>query len=970
MTRVFKSLRSRLFALIFAAVLPMLAIAWLAGMQLYHHAFNDVYRESETLAQSIFLGQEKHIAAAQQILLVLSATPAIIERKPGFCSIFQEVLRRQEIFANVGMTDVEGNAICMGAPKIREANFSDRLWFRKVRQGDGIVVGDYHLGVMVKEPVVIVAKPIMGKHREHLAYLFVSVSLSWFNRHNLGRLLPEGTELIFYDQNNVILHHESEPERWRGQPVTTAIQRIGVPDPETGVVEAYGGDGVSRLFSFIRMEGTSASDNAFIAVGNPTDIALAQARRFAVLSALAILGMSGGILLLAWFGTKRLVIEPIRRLIRQANAYAAGDLAQRSGVVASSELSELALALDNMARMLSERDYDLAQHLRAFDEHAIVSASDISGNIIYANNKFCEINQYTRDEVIGKNHRLINSDFHPSQFFTEMWKIISQGKVWHGNIRNRRKDGSYYWVASTIVPFLDETGLPQRYFSIRTDITHALAIDEELQRSEARFRLLAENSLDVISLHHPDGRYSYVSPSCERLLGYAPADLVGHDGYDLVHPDDVEKVRKMLHQPALLGEPAKCDYVRLRHKNGEHVWVDASAVPSLDNIGLVGSIQVSVRNVTMRKQMEDMLRLHDRAFAASGSGIVIFRRDDLRIEHANAAYSHIVGVSEADLPGRVWPVLTQMPWNADIWHLLHEAVVASIEWHAVVEAISFQGNHVWCDLFLSPVPSEEGVVTHYVAAISDVTELVMMKIALMRAKEEAEQASRAKSKFLSHVGHELRTPLNAIVGLAQLLETDSEAPLSEEQRDSVERILRAGWLLRDLVNDVLELSRIESGKLELKPIDINVFDLLRECVEVIAVQAAYKGLEIVNLSGECAQRIVRVDAKCLKQVVLNLLSNAVKYNREGGRVTVTCRCLNDNAMYITVSDTGIGIPLNRRDELFQYFNRLDAEKTNVPGVGVGLALCRHLVKLMGGNISMESVPGEGSSFTIEFPVAC
>jgi len=971
MKRVFKSLRSRLIALILAAMLPMLAIVWFIGMQMYHHAVDDVYLETKTLVQGISLQQEKHINAARQLLFALSASPSISERRPGFCSVFNEVLAQQPIFANAGMTDVEGNAICMGAPKTHEGNFSDKLWFRQIRQGrEEIVVGDYHLGVLIKEPVVIVAVPVKGRNGEHLAYLFVSVDLSWFDRHNLGGDFPKDAEVIFYDHNGVILHTEPEPEIWRGQPVGAAIRQIGAPDPETGVAEAYGGDGISRLFSFAKLESSSARENAFVAVGIPTDTALAQVRRTGGWAALVVLGVFGGLLLFAWVGTGRLVIAPVRSLIRQANAHAVGDLTQRSGVAEGTELSELAHALDEMALKMAERDHVLAQHLHAFNEHAIVSATDTAGNIVYANDKFCEISQYSLDEIIGKTHRLINSGFHPPEFFSTMWKTISQGHVWHGNIRNRRKDGSYYWVASTIVPFFDENGRLERYFSIRTDITRALAIDEALQKSEERFRLLAKNALDVISLHDPDGRFTYISPSCERVLGHSPAALIGHGGYALVHPEDVERVREMLHKPALLGEPGECGYVRLRHRNGEYIWVDASAVPTRDEIGNIVSIQVSVREVTARKQVEDELRLHDRALAASGSGIVIFRRGDLGIEYANAAYSDIAEVPEADMPGQLWPVLAEAEESAGAWQFLRDAVVSGDERHAVVEAISRRGRMVWCDIFISPVRSEEGTVTHFVAAISDVTDQVIMEAALVSAKEAAEQASQAKSKFLSHVSHELRTPLNSIVGFAQLLESDPNAPLNEEQQESIERILRSGWLLRELIDDVLDLSRIEAGRLELKPEAVNVFDLVRECLEVIAMQAADKGLEIVNLSGECSQQMVRVDVRRFKQVLLNLLSNAVKYNRKGGRVTLSCHVLDDGVTRIAVSDTGIGIPAERRDELFQYFSRLGAENSSIPGIGVGLALCRHLVDLMGGNISVESIHGEGSSFTIELPAAC
>lgn len=971
MKRVFKTLRPRLITLILVAMLPMLAIAWLIGMQVYRHAVGDVYRETKALVQGISLEQDKHIDAARALLFALSADPEIVGRRPGFCSIFREQLAKQTMFANVGMTDIEGNAICSGSTEVYQASFRDRLWFRQIRQANGeIVVGDYHLGVMVKAPVVIVAKPILGDRGEHLAYLFVSVDLSWFGRHNLGSVLPEDTLVVFYDANGVILHSDPHPDTWRGKPVGAAIREVDVVDAETGVREARGADGVARLFSLARLESSAATENAFVAVGIPTDIALAEVRRTRGWVAAGVLGVFGGMLLIAWIGTGRLIVAPVRALVRQANAHAAGDLAQRSGVAEGTELSELACALDEMALKMTKRERELALHLQAFNEHAIVSATDTDGYIVYANDKFCEISQYSREEILGKAHRLINSGFHPPEFFAGMWDTISAGRVWHGSIRNRRKDGSHYWVASTVVPFLDDTGRPERYFAIRTDITRALAIDDALQRSEERFRLLAKNSLDVVSLHDPDGRFTYVSPSLERVLGHSPAALIGHDGHALAHPGDVERMQEMLHRPALRGASGECGYVRLRHHNGGYRWMDASAAPTRDEAGRIVGIQVTVREVTARKQAEDTLRLRDRALAASGSGIVIFRRGDLGIEYANAAYSDIVEVPEAEIPGRIWPVLAEAGGSSGAWQFLDDAATSGEERHAVVEAISRSGRNVWCDIFISPVRCDSGAVTHCVAAISNVTDQVAMEAALVRAKEAAEQASHAKSRFLSHVSHELRTPLNSIVGFAQLLESDPDSPLNEVQQDSIKRILDSGWLLRELIDDVLDLSRMEAGRLELKPEDVNVFELLRECQEALAVQAAEKGVVIVNPGGECARRRVRVDARRFKQVMLNLLSNAVKYNRDGGSVTVSCHLPGNGVMRIAVSDSGIGIPPEKRDELFQYFSRLGAEDSSIPGIGVGLALCRHLVDLMGGSIGVESIPGEGSSFTVELPGVC
>lgn len=969
--RVFNSLRTRLVALLLAALLPMLAVTWYLGMQIHRHAIGDVYRETQSLVQDISLQQTRHINVAQRVLLTLAANPQVAGRKPGFCTAFREVVAQQVFFANAGMVDLDGNALCSGARQTREASFADRLWFRKLHEGhDEIVVGDYHPGVLVDEPVVIVAMPLKGIGGEHLAYLFVSVDLSWFGRNTLGRTLPEGAEVVFYDHDRIILHSDPASEVWRGQSVASAIRLAGAADPDTGVMEAYGRDGRLRLFSTARLRSGATHDNVFVAVGIPADVALAQVRRMGATMALLVAAVFLGIFMVAWLGTRRLVVEPVRSMIRQAHAHAAGDLTQRSGVADGTELSELARALDEMARKMADRDRTLAQHLRAFNAHAIVSVADADGRIVYANDKFCEISQYRREEILGESHRLINSGFHPPEFFTGLWDTISRGDVWCGNIRNRRKDGSHYWVASTIVPFFDDTGRLERYFAIRTDITRALEIDAALQQSEEHFRLLAKNALDVISLHDADGRFIYVSPSLERVLGHEPASMIGREGDALVHPDDLDRVRVALRTPVLRGETGECAYVRLRHRNGSYIWVDVTMVPTRDEAGRILNIQASVRDVTARKRMEDELRLHDRALAASGTGIVIFRRGDLAIEYANAAFADIAEFPAAGIAGQAWPVLVQAAESAGGWRFLHQAMAIGAERHAVVAGISQRGRDVWCDIFISPVRGETGEVTHYVAAISDVSEQIGMEAELVRAKEAAEQASQAKSNFLSHVSHELRTPLNAIVGFAQLLESDPEAPLNDTQQDSIKCILGAGWLLRELIDDVLDLSRIEAGRLELKPEETDVIGLIRECLERIAPQAAASGLQLLDLSAGCVRQHMRIDAKRFRQILLNLLSNAVKYNRPGGRVTVTCHLPEHGVLRIAVSDTGIGIPQAKRNELFQYFSRLGAEHSSVPGIGVGLALCRHLVGLMGGAISVESVEGEGSSFAIELPALC
>ena len=240
---------------------------------------------------------------------------------------------------------------------------------------------------------------------------------------------------------------------------------------------------------------------------------------------------------------------------------------------------------------------------------------------------------------------------------------------------------------------------------------------------------------------------------------------------------------------------------------------------------------------------------------------------------------------------------------------------------------------------------------------------------LEKARELADAANLAKSDFLSAMSHELRTPMNAILGFGQFLMHNQKEPLSEDQNESVNHILKGGEHLLDLINDVLDLSKIEAGKIEVSIEDVSLQDVMVECISVaenlnenIAVKASSNCLE-----GN--PYIVRGDVTRLKQVLLNLLSNAVKYNRENGSVNVDCEEIEGHKLRISVSDTGMGIPKEKQELLFEPFNRLGAEVTEIEGTGIGLSITKRLIELMEGEIGFKSEVGVGSSFWIDVQLA-
>jgi signal transduction histidine kinase/ActR/RegA family two-component response regulator/HAMP domain-containing protein len=483
------------------------------------------------------------------------------------------------------------------------------------------------------------------------------------------------------------------------------------------------------------------------------------------------------------------------------------------------------------------------------------------------------------------------------------------------------------------------------------------------ERAEERDRARSElenivTASPVVSLRYDveTKHFSYASPNIERLLGISAAAAIADPRVvvDRFHPDSALDLRLALQNGGGHdGAPLEM-LLRFRRDRYSQQWREAEGVFTVESgpqgqlAGLVAYlVDVSERHVAQRAADERRFLLES-IFHASPDTIVV-RDLSGRVVLASSDLADVIGATD------------EKPSVLD--RLIARCVTGEESPDPVVSTGRLADGEVRTyETRARPVFDQGGRVTGTVTISRDITERMGLEQSLRLASVDAEKASQAKSEFLSRMSHELRTPLNAILGFAQLLELDALPP---DQAASVDQIQVAGRHLLSLINEVLDISRIEAGRVNLSTEPVEVGDLLDEVTTLLTPEAETAGVELSVDISEARVLRVRADRQRLLQVLLNLGSNAVKYNSRGGSVAFRTGATDDGRVRFEVRDTGPGIPHEQQDQLFVPFSRLGAERSGVEGTGVGLALSKHLVEVMGGAIGVDSVPGHGSTFWVE-----
>ncbi|MDP9043532.1 MAG: PAS domain S-box protein [Pseudomonadota bacterium] len=472
----------------------------------------------------------------------------------------------------------------------------------------------------------------------------------------------------------------------------------------------------------------------------------------------------------------------------------------------------------------------------------------------------------------------------------------------------------------------------------------------------------------------------------ETMLGYSASDVTNR-----ITPADISDPHELVARAKALslelGTLITPGFEALAFKASRgiediyeltYIRKDGSRFPAVVSVtalrdsaqAIIGYLLIGSDN-TVRKQADAAKREHDALLNTIHLHSIVSVTDRAGcIVEVNDGFCRISGYAREELLGQTHRIVNSGIQSGAFWTEMWHSITAGRPWRGEICNRAKDGSLYWVDSIIAPFLDEHGVTKKYVSIRTDVTARKQaeearqaMNAELARSQSMAEKANLAKSDFLSNMSHELRSPLNAILGFAQLIDSGAPAP-TPGQKESLDQILQAGWYLLELINEILDLSLIESGKLSLSPEAMSLDDVLADSRAMIEPQAHKSGirLQFPEFDGPC---FIRADRTRVKQVLINLLSNAIKYNRVGGSVEVTCRARGDDRVRISFHDTGAGLSAEKLAHLFQPFNRLGQESGVEEGTGIGLVVSKRLVELMGGQIGAESVVGVGSVFWVE-----
>lgn len=606
--------------------------------------------------------------------------------------------------------------------------------------------------------------------------------------------------------------------------------------------------------------------------------------------------------------------------------------------------------LEQLSQKLTDTDFSAL--LNSLNSTALVSMTDEKGNIVYANEKFVEISKYSLPELIGQNHRILKSGHQRDTLFADLWQNISSGKIWRGEIKNRAKDGSYYWVDTSIAPVLGKDGKPERYISVRFLIT-------DKKEAEERLTSIINSADNAIITKDLNGNILSWNNGAEKMYGYAAEEVIGKDIGILAPAGLREEIRFILGR-IKKGERVPQFETKRRKKNGTMIDISLSISPIMSSAGIVVGASTIANDITEKKVKEQTLV--GLLTALDKTALVSMTDHKGNILYANPKFVEISQYSLPELLGQNHSILKSGHHSQELFKDLWQTISGGKVWRGEIKNKAKDGTYYWVDTSIAPILGQNGAPEKYISVRFLITEKKEIEQKIDEYLNKLEAANKDLESFSYSVSHDLRAPLRSIDGFSQILLEDYNSKLDDDGKHLIDVIRKSTEHMGRLIDELLAFSRV--GRQEIKKELIDMEEM---------VSAVFYELKNANPGRDIELNLPKLpqalgDSILVRQVWVNLLSNAIKFTRprKAAIIDILGSKTNDEALY-AVKDNGVGFDPQYADKLFGVFQRLHDAKT-FEGTGIGLAIVKKIITKHGGKVWADSQLDKGATFSFSLPL--